>query len=60
MTSFGQNIRRKFESMKRDYEFLTCTCIMDAWERRIVNLTLVSVLGFDNVHPCSYIHIGKN
>ena len=40
--SIWQWVRKKVEYVYREYEFLTATCVMDVWERRMVNLTLVS------------------
>ena len=40
--SLCENVRNKVKYVYREYEFLTATCVMDVWERRMVNLTLVS------------------
>ena len=40
--SLFERLCNKVEYIYREYEFLTATCVMDVWERRMVNLTLVS------------------
>ncbi len=39
--SLFERFCNKVEYIYREYEFLTATCVMDVWERRMVNLTLV-------------------
>jgi hypothetical protein len=41
MSTMFESICSKVEHIYREYEFLTAVCVMDVWERRMVNFTLV-------------------
>ena len=38
----------KVDHVYREYEFLTAICVMDVWERRMVNFTLVRTVIWPN------------
>ena len=46
-----KEVYKKADYLFKEFQYLTSTCVMDVWERRMVNFALVICLQMHSCYP---------